>query len=185
MRERAPMSKPTTSSPSRPASIFAEGGEQWTAVPVSLHGPAAEVFRALMRTSANRTETEAPDRVLQNLTGRSRRYVQMGLRSLEQLGWIERIRRHGGRLIRVLKRLAGHAHGKAQPMRRHPAPPMRTPCPAPSYEGLKQERKGAVKGLEGPPAREPEQDWSHLPAFRRWFGRLARTTGESCKIVAP
>lgn len=98
---------------SRGGSIFEPGGLQWAPVPVALkEGLARTVFAAIMQITGSRTITTAPDRVFAHVCGLSTRTVQLGLRELEAMGWIERLRRRGSRRIIVKIRLAGSTRGE-------------------------------------------------------------------------
>jgi hypothetical protein len=178
------MNQPTAPSVARPASVFAPGGIQWVAIPVGLEGPARDVWGALMQLERSTTIITAPDWRIAEVIGRSARYVQEGLRALELAGMIERLRRHGKRVITIVARLAGRdrspidrdrsactdSHRRAKPYRRFPATPYRTGAPAPSSEGINE------KKLPGPPVAAstpagPENE-EPSPHTRRWFGRL-------------
>lgn len=179
------MRNPTAPQAARPASVFAPGGIQWVAIPVGLEGPARDVWGALMQLERSTTVVTAPDWRIADVIGRSARYVQEGLRALELVGMIARLRRHGRRVITIVARLAGRSprtsdftsetsctdsHRRAKPYRRFPATPYRTGAPAPSSEGINEKKTPGPSVAASTPAGPDNEEPS--PWTRRWFGRL-------------
>jgi hypothetical protein len=141
----------STTAPARgPCSVFAPGGQPWTALPDLPRGVARDTFYAVMRAARGKTQTMATDCELGDLGDLSPRSVQRGLLELEKLGVIarERVGHHGSRLITITVKLAGRDHSPA------PAPPVRQPrqdhSPAvaiPSSQREKQRENAAPSAL--------------------------------------
>lgn len=164
------MAHPTTPAVARPASVFAEWGIPWTAVPSDLpRGVARDAMYAIVQAARGITRTKAPDRVLAQIAGLSVRSLQRGLKILEAMGKIERLRRHGGRVITILFRLAGR---KAKPVHRsaktsHSNPP-RPSFPSSVRDKIEEDRP-VPAGAASTPA-DPGEDEEPSPWTRRWFG---------------
>lgn len=182
------MANPTAPSVARPASVFAPGGIQWVAIPVGLEGPARDVWGALMQLERSTTIITAPDWRIADVIGRSARYVQEGLRALELAGMIERLRRHGRRVITVVARLAGRtsapdpstgartsapsctdSHRRAKPYRWRPAAPIRTDVHAPSSEGINEKKTPGPSVAASTPAGPEAWDRGIDPRWARLF----------------
>jgi hypothetical protein len=90
--------------------------ERLNSLPHDLRIAATEVWHAVVnKLPRGKTETDErlTDRALAKLLGRSRRFVQKGLKALQDLGMIKRCRQWGRRFIIVLERLRGRK--KPQP----------------------------------------------------------------------
>jgi hypothetical protein len=90
--------------------------QRLNALPPSLRVAASEAWHAILdilRRGKTETDERVTDRVLAQHMGRSRRFVQKGLKALQDLGMIRRCRQHGRRIIVVLERLRGRT--KPQP----------------------------------------------------------------------
>ena len=74
----------------RASTIFAANGEQYRPMPRMPRGPAKEVAEALLWLGHNRPTLAPTDREIAGFLGRSRRYVQKGLKLLEEAGRIAR-----------------------------------------------------------------------------------------------
>jgi hypothetical protein len=99
-------------------SFFTPHSERLDALPPSLRVAASETWHAVLKLlprGQTRTHRRITDRVLADKMGRSRRFVQKGLRVLQDLGMIERVRRFGGRIIAVLERIRGRDKPNARP----------------------------------------------------------------------
>lgn len=84
--------------------------ERLNALPPARRVAASETWHAILdilRRGTTETDERVTDRVLSQHTGRSRRFVQKGLKALEDLGMIRRIRQYGRRRIAVIERLRG------------------------------------------------------------------------------
>ena len=105
-------------------SFFTPHSEKINALPHSLRVAATEVWHAilnLLRRGQTATDERVTDRVLAQFVDRGRRFVQKGLKALEDLGMIERRRQNGRRIIVVLERLRGR--DKPQPRAKAGAKP--------------------------------------------------------------
>lgn len=105
-------------------SFFTPHSEKINALPPCRRVAASEVWHAILdrlRRGQTQTDERITDLVLAQLIGRSRRFVQKGLKALQNLGMIERRRRHGRRIIIVVERLRGRE--KPQPRDRAGAKP--------------------------------------------------------------
>jgi hypothetical protein len=90
--------------------------QRLNALPPSLRVAASEAWHALvdiLRRGKTETDERVTDRVLAQHMDRSRRFVQKGLRALQDLGMISRRRQHGRRVIVVLERLRGRSRPQA------------------------------------------------------------------------
>lgn len=84
--------------------------ERLNALPPGLRVAASEAWHAILdilRRGMTETDERVTDRVLAQHMGRSRRFVQKGLKALQDLGMIRRRRQNGRRCIIVLERLRG------------------------------------------------------------------------------
>lgn len=177
-----PMAYPTAPAAARPASVFTPEGVPWTAVPHSVpRGLARDTLYAVLTACRTKPTTKAPDRVLARLGGMSERTIQRGLRLLEVLGWISRLRRHGGRLITVLRGLAGRKCAP-KPAKCAPKAPVHRSATAaactdppksspPSSMRGKMEENAVPPVAASTPAGTENQD-EPSPWTRRWFGGL-------------
>jgi DNA-binding transcriptional ArsR family regulator len=162
------MTNPTTPRRARPASVFAPEGMPWVPLPDLPRGIVRDTLYAVLRAARSISRVTAPDRVLARLGGMSERTLQRGLRMLEGLGLISRERRHGGRVITILFRLAGK-----KPVHRS-ANRSESYSPMPSVPSSMRDK---TKETAGPPAPPAPMGRSCVPEeidpwTRRWFGRL-------------
>jgi len=91
-------------------SFYTPHSEKINALPPTRRVAASEVWHTVLdrlRRGQTQTDERVTDRVLAQLLDRSRRFVQKGLKALQDLGLIERRPRHGRRIIIVLERLRG------------------------------------------------------------------------------
>jgi hypothetical protein len=96
--------------------------QRLNALPAGRRVAATETWHALLdilRRGTTETDERVTDRVLAQHMGRSRRFVQKGLKALQDLGMIRRHRQHGRRIIVVLERL----RGRTRPLPRADARP--------------------------------------------------------------
>jgi DNA-binding transcriptional MocR family regulator len=87
-------------------------------LPPKLRVAASETWHAildLLRRGQTETDERITDRVLSQHMGRSRRFVQKGLKALQDLGMIRRRRQFGRRVIIVLERLRGRPKPQPKP----------------------------------------------------------------------
>ena len=92
--------------------------QRLNALPPGLRVAASEVWHAIvdiLRRGQTETDERITDRVLAQHTGRSRRFVQKGLKALQDLGMITRRRQHGRRCIIVIERLRGRTKARPTP----------------------------------------------------------------------
>lgn len=94
-------------------------------------GAAKEVFEALIRLGQQRVELKLTDKKIAEHLGRTTRYVQKGLKLLQELGILARetIGQHGHRLITFLFRFASSSKPKrtAPPVATAPTSPVAIP----------------------------------------------------------
>jgi hypothetical protein len=98
-------------------SFFTPHSERLDALPPSLRVAASETWHAvvqLLRRGQAQTDERVTDRVLAHKMGRSLRFVQKGLRALQDLEMIRRVRQFGRRIIIVLERLRGRDQPRAR-----------------------------------------------------------------------
>jgi hypothetical protein len=91
--------------------------QRLNALPAGRRVAATETWHALLdilRRGMTETDERVTDRVLAQHMGRSRRFVQKGLKALQDLGMIQRRRRYGRRVIVVLERLRGRSRPPAR-----------------------------------------------------------------------
>ncbi len=92
--------------------------QRLNALPPGRRVAATEVWHAIvdiLRRGQTETDERITDRVLAQHTGRSRRFVQKGLKALQDLGMITRRRQHGRRCIIVIERLRGRTKTRPTP----------------------------------------------------------------------
>lgn len=97
-------------------SYFTPQSARLDALPANQRVAASEAWNAILRSlRRGQTETDerVTDRVLAHLLDRGRRFVQKGLKVLEDLGMIRRVRRFGRRSIVVLERFRGREKPQA------------------------------------------------------------------------
>ena len=120
----------------------------------------AEVWRGLMMVLQGKIECDRPDRYLAQLLGKKPRFIQKGLKILDDIGVIRRIREHGRRRILILIRLScsmagekprGRAAKKAPaaaltvaPTRAATEPPPQTPEQRAEFEAALREVMSTV-----------------------------------------
>jgi hypothetical protein len=162
------------------AAMFAPGGEGWhghphslARLPKSIYPAASKLWDCLLELlPAGKTELgiEVTDAVLSKLSDYCERSVQEALYTLEhEIGWIDRIRTGGRRVISFIKRLAGRRREEPEPVR--PGPPPRPAVPVP-----------AVVPRASPPPPEAEPDpQAAAEELRRtkgwWTGSRGRMEG--------
>ena len=104
-------------------------------LPHHLRVAASETWHSILdilRRGKTETDERVTDRVLAQHMGRSRRFVQKGLKVLQDLGMITRRRQHGRRCIIVLERL----RGRAKPPPRAKADAKASPATPPSIPNV-------------------------------------------------
>lgn len=134
-----------------------------TDLPPGLQHSADRVWSAICETlRPGSTELYCTDATLSAsrwIAARSLRFLRKGLQTLESLGMIERIRRHGLRTIVVLARLKGRERpSRPAPFRRHAAAgkPLPEPPPKPhvtynpqAYQPFTKPQKSTPEQLAG------------------------------------
>jgi len=152
-----------------------QGGIGWIpslAIP-DLPYPAEKVWNALMIIMQGHVECCRPDRYIAQLLGRKNRFVQKGLKILEDLFIIRRIREHGRRRILILKRLARRK--RPEDMR---GDRPKTRAPGPTRAPTRPEQV-PHKAAEPPPPRSPEEQAefeAELDKLRSLYRPPARPT---------
>lgn len=141
-----------TSSLPTPVPIFAEGGARYIGhvirlrdIVSNLRSSMSEIWDALMDLNHHNISLlpdQLTDRYLAQYMGRSRRFVQKGLKGLQDAGLIKRHTKYGRRNIEITGRLAGaktedktqakpttrpKTTAKPQPAKTYPEPPPTTP----------------------------------------------------------
>lgn len=98
-------------------SYFTPHSERLDVLTANQRVAASEAWNAVLRSlRRGQTETDerVTDRVLAHLLDRGQRFVQKGLKVLEDLGMIRRVRRFGRRSIVVLERFRGREKPQAR-----------------------------------------------------------------------
>jgi hypothetical protein len=122
----------------------------------TLPGAARTVFQAIHALARKGREIDTTDREFTRLCGIGPRCVQKGLKQLEDLGLISRVRQHGGRIITFLVNFATKAAEKVHPKSgrksekpagQPPSVPAATKEPEPEPPVSEEEAKEAAAAL--------------------------------------